>query len=213
MPVLTDGHGGFAHVPKDNIYTEHPRDFLDEKSYEARLEVAKSIILRTVLSLRPLNDSVYKIGTSPADFADFIDGIDSTRSQRARVVSASDSTQKFAGKHRVRSPQHMIRRRRNLFSLDDIQGARLLFDCRVRGIRDYEPFLDLMRWHLVHEAALQLIENCDMWYMNNVWQIKPSVMDQYRLSTVPRRSKRFSVKKDDRSFHGRPNRDRQRTAA
>ena len=213
MPVMSNGRGGFAYVSEDHIYSEHPRDFLDETTYAERLELAKSIILRVVLSLREKNDTVYDVGSSPADFADFIDGLDGSRSRRARLVSASDSTQRFAGSYRIRSPQHMARRRRRLFSLDDIEGAQLLFDCRARGNRDYESFLDLMRWHLIHDAAIQMIEKRDMWCMNDIWQIRPMLMDHYRSRTPKGRKGQNSVKVDDRSFHGRPNRDRGRMVA
>ncbi len=217
MPVVSDSAGRLAHVPDSWFFTEHPRDFLDKETYEKRIVLAQRRILNVVLALRhePLpNDFVYFTSHLPSDFADFIDGLDGSRSRYARKVNASalrhSGLAAIDEKH-VRSPQHMSRRRRSLFSLDDVPV--LLFDAYARQRRSYEHFLDLMRWHLIHDAILRMIEDGELWYMNGIWQIRPSVMDRHRGCGRSRRSRKHRVEYDDRSFHGRPNRDRKRVAA
>lgn len=214
MPVVSDRHGRLARVPETWFFAERPRDFLSTTCYVDRLKVARRIILTVVVSQgrdsRP-NDTLKLSSDQPADLADFIDRIDGNKSRRARLVSADQHAQSFARSYRIRSPQQMSHRRRRLFSLDDIEGSWLFYDPVSRQNREYEPFLDLMRWHLIHDAINAMIDQGELWHMHGMWQVRPSVIDQHR--ECGRRSRKRSVKHDDRSFHGRPNRDRQRSAA
>lgn len=212
MSVVSDRHRRLAYVDESSFFSEHPKDFLKTSIYRERIAEARRIILRTVLRLGPPsrpNDSLFLESSLSEDLASFVDGLDRARSLRVRE-QALLGAMKFGGEWRVRSPQQMLHRRRTLFSLDDIPGSWLFFDPASRQRRDYEPFIDLMRWHLIHDAVKEMLNEQEIWHMNGIWQIAPSVMDAHRLRSS--RGKK-SVKTDDRSFHGRPNRDRKRTAA
>ncbi|MFZ1360458.1 MAG: hypothetical protein WAS27_00270 [Candidatus Saccharimonadales bacterium] len=213
MPVVSDDTGRLAHVPDSWFFAEHPKDFLDAQAYSERRAVAKRKVLATVLSLRnggAPNDTVYLDSHHTHDFASFIDGLDGARSRRARVINSqrpgANDTQYFVrpGLKHVRSPQNIKQRRRSLFSLDDI--PQLFYNQMARQWRDYEPFLDLMRWHLIHEAIIAMVADGELWYMDGIWQVRPSAMDQHR--GCGRRRGKSRIKHDYRPYHGRPNRDR-----
>lgn len=217
MPVVSDRRGRLARVPDTWFFDEHPRDFLEDTLYRQRILIARNRVLDTVLNLRQdaeYNDVIYLQSHDTHDLASFVDGLDSARSKRKRVMTARNNAstgQSAPGGHRIRSPQHMRRRRRSLFSLDDVPHSWLLYDQGARDLRKYEPFLDLMRWHLIHEAIAEMVRSHELWFMDGTWQVQTSTMDQHR--GCGRRNHKSRIKRDDRTYHGRPSRDRKLAAA
>lgn len=208
MPVVSDRMGRLANVPDTWFFDEHPKDFLEDHVYRRRIMLAKSRVLDTILYLRQngeYNDTVYLQSSHLYDLASFVDGIDGARCRRKRATSGHRTASTNSG-HRIRSPQGMKRRRRSLFSLDDIPHSWLLYDQTARQMREYESFLDLMRWHLIHEAISEMHQANELWFMDGVWQVQTRVMDLHRGCGL--RSRKPKVKRDDRSYHGRPSRDR-----
>jgi len=207
MPVISDGHGRYASVDPSDLHPEHPRDFLDSKTYKSRVALARRIILNVILHLqkgRPLNDAVLLDSDRSEDLANFIDGIDGSRSRRARKQPSRSTN--FVSNYRIRSPQDIKRRRRRLFSLDDVP---VLLHSELIN-HDYK-FLDVMRWHLIHDAIVQMMRDDELWFMDGVWQVRVTAMDKHRGCGHHR--SRHGKKYDQRPFHGRPNRDRGLIAA
>lgn len=202
MPVLSDGHGRYASVDTSDLYSEHPKDFLDHATYEARVATARHIVLNVILHLRkgrPLNDAVYLDGGESVDLANFIDGLDGSRSRRVR--KQGKRSRQFTSSYWIRSPQDIKKRRRRLFSLDDIPVL-----LHSEWFHDEYKLLDVMRWHLIHDAILRMVHEGDIWYMNGIWQVRVSIMDQHR--GCGHHPSQHGKKYDRRPFHGRPNRDR-----
>ena len=209
MPVISDGHGGYTSVEASDLYPEHPRDFLDDATYEKRMAIARRAALNVILHLRkgrPLNDAVYLDSGKPEDLANFIDDIDGKWSRRARLVNEAIRNQNLVSSWYVHSPQDIKKRRRRLFSLDDIPVL-----LHSEWLRDDYKLLDVMRWHLIHDAILQMVRDGELWFMNGIWQVRVTIMDEHRGCGHHR--SRHGKKYDQRPFHGRPNRDRRLIAA
>ncbi len=156
--------------------------------------------------VRGMNHEIRAVGSCIEDLANFVDRQDRQRShnlrkQRQRAVKQGLTP----GEHRLRSPQEVARRRRALFRHSDI--PRGYFE----KIPPYEldRFVDLMRWYLIEAAIIEMYEHYEIELINDDWYIKVSIMDDHRSARRSHKPRRH-VKRDDRSFHGRPHRDRQR---
>ncbi|RYF29084.1 MAG: hypothetical protein EOO17_02805 [Chloroflexi bacterium] len=214
MPAIYDELGRVAYVEEDMFFPEHPSDFLNPQTYTERLLEARRRVLEIIRFLdqnhsdRGLNHQVRCADGTLNTFTNFIDKHDGRKSKRVRKQGHSKRVRSFGG-FRVKSPQNLRNRRRSLFSLDDVPV--LFFDEYARNSRVYEHFIDLMRWHLLREAIRQMIDEHEIELLNGIWHVKVTVLDIHR--GCGKRSKKASIKRDDRSYHGRPNRDRGRTAA
>ena len=214
MPVVTDQYGQFAYVSEKLFFSERPADFLKDSIYSNRLIEARRRILEVIrfhgkpLLGRGYNHEISGIGTSLEQLTEFVDKLDGKKSRRVRK-QADKSVRRFGG-FTINSPQDMKRRRRSLFSLDDV--SPLFFSKLSLATRDYEPFIDLMRWHLLRDALEIMIKTHEIELVNESWYVKVSVLDVHR-GCGTNKKRKPSVKHDDRSYHGRPNRDRYRAAA
>lgn len=228
MPIVRSsaGHSVFVTVAVafDSV---RPEDFfqdndemLGQRLAEARRRVLEAIRFADVpLTGRGTCHEVRGIGAQPADLAQFVDFFDSRRArllkdQRHREANGSLRPYEW----RKRSPQVVQKRRSALFSGTDmpIDYFRVIHDCVV-GRQEQSQFVDLMRRHLLEMAIITMLGQHEISLLNDIWYVSVSVMDAHPNAREQRRRKSAKssrrIKNDDRSFHGRPNRDRLRTAA
>ena len=87
-----------------------------------------------------------------------------------------------------------------VFAADDLPA-------RVRSLQPPQVLAGIVRrvhYELIVRQLLILREEHDIWYEGGDWCMPPTVLDEYhRTRKAAQRSYR-----DERSFHGRPNRDR-----
>lgn len=223
MPVIHDSNGAARYIPFDTpFYKERPQDFLGKgEEYEKRVRIARERILEAVrftgvpLLGRGLCHEVKEVGMTAESFTDFVDRLDG---RRANAVRKQRRRHMHPEEYRLRSPEDTKRRRSALIS-----GAEICpnFFVREYGFRESkrerEQFVDLMRWWLLYAAVTRMIESGELVHIDTVWYVPVSVMDTHRSGRrqFHRKSQRSSkrTKHDDRSWHGRPNRDRGRIAA
>jgi len=216
MPVIRDLSGRSVYVPEDRPLVERPADFLSGAVYAERLELARHIILDVIRHNRVLpagkgfNPEVQAVtGTyDTSSLIDFINNQDARRSLKVRAQNRHGHDTSF-GYRGIKSPQDINRRRRRLFSLDDV--SVLFYDANAIKRKKYEPFLDLMRWHVLHDALLQMIDQHEIEFIDGTWLAKVTIIDERR--GCGRRKRKRKIKHDNRSYHGRPQRDRLRAYA
>ena len=196
-------------------HDEHPSDFLGKGwDYGQRIEEAQRRIVRTIRFLRNtpqgtgFNLEVHGIEPSLEALAHFIDRKDAKRSLQVRD-QRGNKRPVFGDRYWIRSPRQVQFRRRSLFSIDDLEPTYILFYTEEERKKfAYESFLDWMRLSLIHEALKEMRANQEIELMNGIWYLKVSTLDRHRKKYGS--LSRSRVKADDRSYHGRPNRDRKR---
>jgi hypothetical protein len=97
----------------------------------------------------------------------------------------------------------LLRRRSHLFGGNDIPPG---FLGRRVSQATIDEFVQYMRWILIERAVESLWADMSLELVGGIWSVKVSSMDEHRLS----KRRTNTVKRDDRSWHGRPNRDRTR---
>lgn len=215
MPAVRDTNGRTAYVRPKKFYADRPEDFFQSDSNEYRLRVdrARRRVLEVIrYASRPLGNrgTCHEIRIDAArgdcieQLVDYIDRVDGRRVAQARRQRGWSATLELASEYRVRSPQDIKRRRSALFGGKDIPPSHF---GRKMSQAEVDRFVDLMRWLLIEEAVRIMHEQHELELVGDVWYVPVSVMDGYRLSR--RQTLGSRVKQDDRSFHGRPNRDRQ----
>lgn len=227
MPVDTNANGHFRYVShRARFYKERPEDFLGTgDEYEKRLQFARQRVLnaiafaRTPLSGRGTCHEIFGVGDRIESITDFVDRSDRRRSDIVRQQRKRAKQSRFlADERRIRSPQDVKRRRSALISGSEICPN---FFKREYGFRETkaqrEQFVDLMRWWLLYEAIDRMIDDNELFNDGSVWYVPVSVIDGYGPARQARKRKSLRsskrTKRDDRSFHGRPNRERGRVAA
>jgi len=208
-------------------YTDRPRDFFvgrdaeyDRRVAEGRFRVIEAFRFASVpLSGRGMCHEVRGIGTTGEHLTNFVDTYDSRRIKEVRKQRAVDGVEGLVSLDwRRSSPQNITRRRSGLFSGSDVTRG-FFYHKGVHDVSKQERagFVDLMRWYVLQDAIQLMIDKQEISVINDVWYIKVSVLDAHAPARRQRRHKSQQsskrVKQDDRSFHGRPNRDRVRTAA
>lgn len=197
-------------------YYGHPRTFLEEEELEIRMNLAR---FRTIEAIRfserlmvgrGLCQEVRGLDGTIDSLVDFVDEIDGKRARKVRKFNQMQE-QGLPLPHRApRSPQNVSARRSALFGGSDIPEGFL--EDMYEGILKEEivAFVELMRWMLVQDAITQMVELHELEFMNDIWTLKTSTLDRH---TAELKHGSNRVKQDDRSFHGRPNRDRGTVAA
>lgn len=222
MPLIRDSRGYVRYIPFDApFYKERPTDFLGNgEEYEKRVAIARIRVLEAVrFASVPLTGrgtchevrSAEPTMESLTDFVDRFDGrrINAVRKQRRRTMHPNE--------HRLRSPQDIKKRRSALISGREICPNFFVREYGFRETkREREQFVDLMRWWLLYAAIKEMVACNELTIVNDIWYVPVSVMDTHGPARAQRRhkSQRSShrVKRDDRSYHGRPNRDRGKIA-
>lgn len=222
MPITRDASGNsrFCNI-RDLCDSVRPEDFfpsaeLDRRHAEARRRVLEAVRFAAVpLSGRGTCHEVRGIGPRPRHLAEFVDRYDGRRARRLR----KQRRQRLApNEPRLRSPQPISKRRAALFSGTDIPTGyfKQEYGCRV-GPEERSQFVEMMRWWLLETAISQMYGDDEIGRINGVWYVSVIVMDAHPSARQQRQRKSAQsshrVKHDDRSFHGRPNRDRARLAA
>lgn len=222
MPIIRDpnGHSRFCNIA-DMCSSVRPEDFFHSDELKCRLKEARRRTLDAIrfasvpLSGRGACHEVHGLGPRPRHLAEFVDRFDG---QRARRLMKQRRRSLALNEPRLRSPQHISKRRAALFSGTDIPEDYFQeeFHCRV-GPEERSQFVEMMRWWLLETAISQMYGNDEIGQINSVWYVSVRVMDAHPSARKQRRRKSAQsshrVKHDDRSFHGRPNRDRARIAA
>lgn len=227
MPIARDASGNARYVSIDTtFYKERPEDFLGNgEEYEKRVRIARTRVLDAIrfasvpLTGRGTCHEVRGVGDSINALTDFIDASDGRRANRVRKQRRRESKHLMTpDEHRLKSPQDTKRRRSALISGSEICPN---FFRREYGFqeskRERDQFVDLMRWWLLNAAIERMVQDHELVCVGAIWYVPVSVFDKYdparkqRKRKSGRSSKR--TKRDDRSFHGHPNRDRGKIAA
>lgn len=221
MPVMASPNGHYVYQPVHERITAHPSDFFfdDLDEYGHRIEHARRKVLDAIrFAERPLsgvgtchvfNADTSVVGDAIEQLAHFADHYDDRRASRLRSQRSREAEYGLAPhEHRLRSPQNIFRRRSVLFSGADIPGE--YFDVKPHKV-ELEAFVQTMRYQLIRDAVEYLYGCGSLELVENTWLVRVSVMDAHRLGSEQNGKAR--IKRDDRSWHGRPNRDRLREAA
>lgn len=222
MPIVRSISGQAAYVSPDEVYGDKPEDFFqtDPKEYERRLERARKRVLEAIrfasvpLSGRGTCHEVRideTLGSCIEQLVDYVDRVDGRRVAKKRRQNRRNAGRGLYVEHyRIRSPQDIKRRRSALFGGTDIPAGH--FGRRKMSQAEVDRFVDLMRWYLIEDAVRVMHDRHELQLVGGIWYVPVSVMDAHVTNRRPARSGR-RVKQDERSFHGRPNRDRPRIAA
>lgn len=229
MPIVQEDDGRLVYKSVEVVFSRvFPEDILrNEIKYRKRIDEARQRILNVIrfasvpLSGRGTCLEVRDIGRRPSDLAKFVDDCDKKRADRLKKQRLQQAKGLLpANVRRMRSPQPIAKRRSALFSGTDIPAGhiRAMNLCRSGlGHEERGRFVDLMRLRLYEAAILEMFADDELVSMNGIWQVRVSVMDAHPSARRQRRRKSGKsskrVKNDDRSFHGRPNRDRGLVAA
>lgn len=218
MPIVRNASGHAVYVQREQFRSERPISFFidNPEEYEVRLNEARMRVLDAIrFASRPLwgrgmNHEVRINGSQIEDLTDFVDMHDRKRANKVRKQRQREAKQGLAPtEHRLRSPQHIGKRRRALFRHSDIPSGYFPRASRY----ELDRFVDLMRWYLIEAAIMEMYERHEIALLNNNWYVKVSVMDNHWPARRDRQHAHGShsrIKWDDRSFHGRPRRDRKR---
>lgn len=218
MPIIKDASGRSIYAPLPQLTTAHPADFFmdNPEEFARRVERARRKVLDAIrFAERPLSglgtchEFVIDLSSpksSIVQLADYANSYDDRRAKRVRSQRRRELNGGLApGEHRLRSPQSLFRRRSTLFSGKEIPIN--YFDGRVSPT-EIDQFVQRMRWLLMSDAVEYLHACGTLELVGGVWSVRVSEMDIHRL----RPGKANPVKYDDRSWHGRPNRDRSRAS-
>lgn len=222
MPVIRDSSGRSMYVSVKDFFSEKPEDFFrsDYKEYQNRVTEARIRVFEIIRFNLPRSPfgrglncdiKITKDGLNHridwlTDLVDGYDGKKARNLQAQRKLESKHGTQSYG--YRLRSPQDVKRRRSALFGGADIPAGyfgegKLVTDERNR-------FVDLMRWFIIREAITVMWANHELELVSEVWYIPVSVMDRYVSDIKNAHHKKPRIKDDNRSYHGRPQRDRYR---
>ena len=191
-------------------YSEYAFDYLDRAEYAVRLEEAKLRTIRIIrfhevtLPGRGLCHEIRGLDGEPANLARYLNEKDGSRSDQARRQRELVQDIRLLT-NKIRMPQNLKRRRSALFGGQDLPIN--IFE-EFPSQEDVRQLVERIRLNIFTAAIKALIKDNEIEYVNRIWSLKVSVADEQRLAMVNRNTNR--VKYDDRSFHGRPNRDRDR---
>lgn len=219
MPIIRNASGHSRYISE-----ERPEKFFlgNEEEYRRRVAEARNRVIDTIrFAAVPLTGTgtcheVYGVGPELKNLTNFVDLRDGRRSRLLVEQRTREENEGLAPhEHRRRAPQDIKRRRSALFGGTDIPGGYFRNKYGRRFTREERAqFIDRMRWHLINDAVMEMFAKDEIARLNDIWYVKVSVVDAHPSARRQRRRKSHRsshrVKRDDRSFHGRPNRDRVR---
>ncbi len=215
MPIVRDESGRSVFRRSLRFDTAHPRDFFadDPDLYAEHIRRAQYRVLETIRFLRrplagrglchefPINP--HAIDTPVQQLAKFVHQRDDRRAKRVREQRYREETVGLPPYElRLRSPQHMDKRRAYLFGGGDIPA--LYFEAAMTQ-GEITHFVQRMRLLLVTDAIEQLATAKDLRLFGDKWEVSVIAMNEHRLRCKPSTNR---VKHDDRSFHGEANNKR-----
>lgn len=220
MPITRDDSGRSKYVPVPDFDISDPEKLFPDvskeeasKEYEARLAEAKFRIIEAIrYAQRPLcgrgfNTEVESLGPDFAELAKYVDLIDGKRA--ARLKKQRIRERKFGlgpTERRLRSPQNIRRRRSAIFSGDDFPPG--FFKGTVVNQAEFDTIVEKIRRSIFEAAIVQMWNDFELEYLNDTWYVKIFALDRHIADHKKGKPRSTQVKTDDRSFHGRPNRDR-----
>lgn len=223
MPIVTDKVTGRQSYVATREYFSGigPEYFFqgNDAEYVRRVAEARYRVLRAISTTRvPLTgrgtNHEFRVDVSRGNrvtlLADYVDAKDGSRARRVR----KQNKRKNRGpsqlppqnrQPRRRSPQDLRRRRSALFGGSDIPESYIkehrLFQT------DVDLLVEFMRWLLIEDAIWAMYARDELVFIDGTWYVPVSVMDDHR----KRSRSKHNIKNDFRPFHGRPNRDRDRS--
>lgn len=190
--------------------SEHAQHYLDAQELATRRSEARERVIKIirfneiVLIGKGYCHQVKGLNGDTASLARYIDELDNRRSEQvSRQRELTEDIGLLARGIKLRSPQNLKRRRSALFGGQDLPIN--IFEA-LPSPEEVKELVGRIRRNLIHDAVKELVRRHEIEYVGGVWNLKPSVADVQRLERMRRRNN--NVKQDDRSFHGRPNRDR-----
>lgn len=181
--------------------------FKRRKDYKARVRVARRRVLDVIRFASPVPLRGYghnhEIRIDPSSvkspLVQLAHLVDETDGRRARAIRCQSESHLVPGAH-LRSPQDIKWRRSTLFGGKDIpmEYYNHMPQAEINRV------VDTMRWIMICDAIEKMHRRQELVLLGDRWLVSVSVMDRH----IRRVTRRPSVKRDDRSFHGRPNRDR-----
>lgn len=220
MPLVRNASGHHVWVSAPTIRINDPAEFFKdiEGEYDKRLEEARSRIIETIrfytrpLHGRGLNHEVPMPGPDFAQLASLVDFKDGKRARRLRKQRLRERLFSLAPhERRLRSPQDIKRRRSALFSANDLPDG--FFNGMEINEFEITDFVERMRREIIQAAITLMWGHQELEYLNDTWYIKVSVLDRHIAERKRGKGSSNKVKRDDRSFHGRPNNARKRPVA
>ena len=218
MPIVVDASGRFSYIPAADYFHIGPEYFFrgNDDEYVKRVAEARYRVLRAISTTgKPLtgrgtcHEITISLATDPDEtrhghVARLVDYVDAKDGNRARRVRKQRSRRSSGGPARnaglVRSPQDIKRRRSALFGGTDIPLDYIKMHRLTQT--DVNLLVELMRWHLVEDAILEMYSDEELVLIDCTWYVSVQTMDTYRHTSHPRHLK------NDRSWHGRANNKR-----
>lgn len=221
MPIVRDASGHSKYVSTKKVLPEDPEVFFkddpDEYAYAKRIEEARFRVIEIIrfherpLCGRGLN---HDMKTRTPDFAELavdIDRIDGRRMRRARQQRLNPALFLTPGDIKVRIPQDVKKRRSAIFSANDFPEG-YFHDAEISE-QEIFHYVEKLRLRIIEAAIVAMWESHEIEHLNGIWQIKVTVLDRHVADHSTGRGRSTKVKRDDRSFHGKPNRDRKKKVA
>jgi len=220
MPLVRNASGHHVWMSAPVIQVNNPVDFFkdDPDEYESRLEEARTRTIETIrFYTRPscgrgLNHEVQTPDPDLAELASLVDFKDGKRARRLQKQRLRERLFSLApNERRLRSPQDIKRRRSAIFSASDLPDG--YFNGVAINNFEITDFVERIRRMIIEAAITQMWGNHELEYLNGTWYIKVSVLDRHIAERKRGKGSSSKVKRDDRSFHGRPNNARKRPVA
>jgi hypothetical protein len=215
MPVVRDASGNSVYVSAPKIDVSEPEKLFDKESkeYEVRLAEARFRIIEAIrYDQRPLygrgfNNEVESLGPDFAELAKYVDLIDGKRANRLKKQRIRERKYGLGpNERRLRSPQDLKRRRSAIFSGGDFPPG--FFKGIIINQIEFDELVEQVRLSIIEAAIMQMWNEFELEYLNDTWYVKIFALDQHIADRKRGNRRSHQVKTDDRSFHGRPNRDR-----
>lgn len=217
MPVVRDASGRSKYESPPKIDVSQPEEFfkhLNDDGHEYRLRIAEARyriieVIRHFKRLdygRGFNNEVHGLGRDFSELANFVDRIDSKRAHNLQKQRLRECQQSLApGERRLRSPQNLKRRRSAIFSGEDF--PRGFFKNIAINQIEFANLVDQVRHSIIEVAVAQMWSELEIDHVDDIWYLKVTVLDRH---IAAHKHHPTQVPINDRSWHGRPNRDRKR---
>lgn len=220
MPITRDASGHSIYVPTKKVLPKNPEVFFedDPDEYDKRIEESRFRVIEAIrFNVRPLcgRGLNHDMKTKTPNFAELamqIDRIDGKRARNLRHQRVREALFSLApNERRKRSPQDVKKRRSAIFSADDFPDG--YFHDTETSEQEIFHFVEKVRQSIIEVAIVKMWRDLEIEYIDGNWQIKPKVLDRHVADAKKPKGSSSKVKRDDRSFHGKPNRDRKKKVA
>lgn len=217
MPIVKDSQGAkYASIL--SLFQPKPEDFFGEREEEYAKRIQR-MAWNVCEFIRYADRPLYGRGLNHDLHGDHLPTLESLASlimhlNNRRVVRLKKQRRRESkyglGEYetRLRSPQDIKRRRSAMFGAKDIPEGY------------FEPYhlasfeIDEVITHVITLMYLEILTSWKdagiLYRIGNVWHFSVEAMDAYRKDVERAQQCRHHVKRDDRSFHGKPSSDKRR---